>query len=398
MDQHKEIYQEIQWEDAGIWFISDEYGFKILAKFPSNVIRSLLNGCRMEFLFGKDNQGAKTFFHTGARIFDDNNRPCIITQPSRFKREYTGLERILKEEEVIIEFFDELVTCSATAELKIAKEDRISNLHFINDMSKFYIGDFTESLNLSLDSFVYSIDSSLKTANSYKIDVRNIPCEIKNWKIINKSFIGFSDVQKVNISDKNEGGVFEKQIWFSIESIFSSDAYLNPIVHQDTKSRELTDILAFYKYGIFLIETKALGVLNIDKGQSMERKVANIKKQIKTGIKQLVGAHKNIKRNLPIFSNSGMPVNLDNSLIAHCIVLVSELLPFGDWKDVEQDILLAMLNERIYIHVMDFQEFIRYVKVSDGKKERFDYFLMQRVEQFVQEGGKVQMKTKFIME
>ncbi|MDP1814508.1 MAG: hypothetical protein Q8K92_08675, partial [Leadbetterella sp.] len=164
------------------------------------------------------------------------------------------------------------------------------------------------------------------------------------------------------------------------------------------RERELTDILAHHEYGNFLIETKALGVLNLEKKQTIDRKVSNLKKQVLKGIKQLVGANRNIKRNLPILTTSGRPINLDTSLVPHCVVLVSELIQFGDWKEVEKKILLAMINEKIYLHVMDYQEFMKYLKASRGRKELLDYYLMGRAERFVEHGGQIHMKTSFIRE
>lgn len=396
MKQHEEIYREMKGEDVGIWFISDEYGYKISTKIPSNVIRSLINGCQMEFLFGKDNKNDNAYFHTGARIYDDRTNPILITQSGRFFRDYKGLERILNEKEVIIEFYDELVTCSATAELTIKEEERIAILQLMDDINSLYVGDYDANLSASLDSFVYSLDPSQKTSKSYQIKVKSIPCEIKNWNIINKYFYGFADTQLVNISDKDEGGTFERQIWYSMESLFLNDIYLNPVVKQDNKDRELTDILAHHEYRNFLVETKALGVLNLNKEQTIERKVENVKKQVLKGIKQLIGANKNIKRNLPIFSNSGKEIKIDSLLVPHCIVLVSELIPFGDWKEIEQEIILAMMNEKMYLHVMDFNEFMKYIKVSMGKKESLDYYLMGRAEKFVELGGQIHINTSLV--
>lgn len=398
MNQQEEIYQEIKGEEIGIWFISDEYGYKISAKVPSNIIRSLIDGCRIEFIFGKDDKGDEIFFHTGARIFDDRTNPCLITQPCRFLRDYKGLEKILNETEVVIEFYDELVTCSATGALTIKEEERLSALQFMGDIDELYIGDYNTILSLSMDSFIYSLDPSQNTAQSYEIITKSISCKIENWNIINKHFVGFADVQEVNISDKNEGGTFERQIWFSMESLFINDIYLNPVVQQENKERELTDILAHHKYGNFLIETKALGVLNLDKQQTIERKAENVKKQVLRGINQVVGANRNIRRNLPIFSNAGKQIILDTSLVPHCIVLVSELIPFGEWKEIEKKVMLAMINEKIYLHVMDYREFMNYLKASMGNKERLDYYLMGRAERFIDLGGRIHMRTNFMKE
>jgi hypothetical protein len=398
MNQKEEIYREMKGEDVGIWFISDEYGFKISAKIPSNVIRSLINGCQMEFLFGKDDKDDRNYFHTGSRIYDDSTNPVLITQPCRFIRDYEGLKRILNEKEVIIELYDELLTCSATAELTIEEEDRIAILQFMEEINEFYEGDYNADLSVSMDSFVYSLDPSQKTSNSYKIKTKSVLCEIKNWNIIHNHFIGFTDAQQVNISDKDEGGTFERQIWYSMESLFINDIYLNPVVKQESNDRELTDIFAHHEYGNFLVETKALGILSLDKEQTIERKVANVKKQILKAIKQLIGANKNIKRNLPVISKSGKEIKIDSSLIPHCIVLVSELIPFGDWEEIEKEIMLAMMNEKMYLHVMDYHEFMKYVKASMGSKERLDYHLIGRAESFVEHGGQIHMKTRFVKE
>ncbi len=400
MNQQDEIYQEMKGEDVGIWFISDKYGYKISLKIPSNVIRSLINGCRIELLFGKDEKDDFIYFLNGSRIYDDSTNPIFITQPCRFKRDYEGLTRILNEKEVIIELYDELLTCSATAELTIKEEDRITILKFMKGDKNLYVdaGNQNSNVSLSMDSFVYSLDPSQKTSNSYKIETKSIPCEIKNWNIIHKHLVGFADNQEINISDKDEGGVFEKQIWYSMESLFLNNIHLNPDVQKNNKKRELIDILAYHKYGNFLIETKALGILKLNQEQTLERKIANVKKDIKKGVKQLIGASNSIKKGLPIFTEAGKKINLDRTLIPHCIVLVSELIHLGNWKEIEEKVMLAMLNEKIYLNVMDYREFMKYLKASCGRKERLDYFLMERAEKFIKNGGQLHMKTSFMKE
>jgi hypothetical protein len=101
---------------------------------------------------------------------------------------------------------------------------------------------------------------------------------------------------------------------------------------------------------------------------------------------------------LPVFSNSGKRIKVDSSLVPHCVVLVSELIPFGDWTEIENEIILAMMNEKMYLHVVDYREFMQYLKVSKGRKERLDYCLIGRAESFVKLGGQIHMKTNFITE
>ena len=43
-----------------------------------------------------------------------------------------------------------------------------------------------------------------------------------------------------------------------------------------------------------------------------------------------------------------------------------------------------MMNENIFLHVLDLLEFMKYIKMSAGKKEYFDYYLMQRAKAFIE--------------
>jgi hypothetical protein len=71
MEVYERIYNELKHERSGLWYISDEYGSKIMLKIPSNVARSFVNGCPIEFLFGKDDKRSPPILHIGVRIYDD---------------------------------------------------------------------------------------------------------------------------------------------------------------------------------------------------------------------------------------------------------------------------------------------------------------------------------------
>ena len=77
-------------------------------------------------------------------------------------------------------------------------------------------------------------------------------------------------------------------------------------------------------------------------------------------------------------------IQFNKSIIPHCIVLLSELLPFGDWSEIVNEIINVMMNENIFLHVLDLLEFMKYIKMSAGKKEYFDYYLMQRAKAFIE--------------
>ena len=384
MQDLERLYKELVFENASIWYIADEYGSKIMVKAPSNVIKAIINGCKVIFLFGKDTQADKIFFHTGIRIYDDKVNYISITGAHRFIQEHKSLQTIMQKDTTVIELYYELGVCTAIADVVFNENDKSRILKMLGNIEDLYSGEFTKEVISSLDSFDYTLDKSNGGLNVREIETLLIEGQFSEWKITKSYFIGLNEVNEIHINDQDEGGTLEKQIWASLESIFDYNLFKNPKIIINNKERELTDILAFYDKGVFLIESKALAVISLENEKSMDRKVSNIKKQIKKGIKQLVGAKNSIDTGIDIYDSKNNIIMFGKKIIPHCIVLVSELLPFGDWEEIENEMMIVVTKKRIFLHVMDLLEFIKYIKVSSGKKEYLDYYLIKRSESFAQ--------------
>jgi hypothetical protein len=379
----EKIWKEVLHEKGGVWYISDEYGFKILIKSPSSAIRSIIKGCKVEFIFGKDNENEKAIFHTGVKIFDDAIHFLNLSGTHRFEREHNSLLRIMKNELIPVQLFNEMSVCVAFCVVSFDPVKRMKVIRFLGDKSDLYTGDFDEKISRSLDCFAYTIDKSLKFDNVHDIEVMSMSGSFSEWKMMENHFAGVNEASKIVIDDLDEGGVLEKQVWTALESLFDYDIYLHPQVSHKNVKRELTDILAFSEYGIFLIETKALGILNNEKDQNIDRKVANIQKQVEKGIKQLAGAVKKIRSSEIMFDNRGNEIKFDRTLLPHCIVLVSDLLSFGDWTPTVMKMFQTMIDVPMQLHLMDLTEFMRYIGYSMKSKYQFDYLLMKRTEELV---------------
>lgn len=378
------IYQELISENASIWYIADDYGSKIIIKAPSSTIRAIIKGCKVIFLFGRDSQTDKKFFHTGVKIYDDAVNFLLITGTHRFVQEHESLKAIMQESSTVIELYNELDACAAVAYVSFNENDRESILKMLGDTKKLYFGDFSTEVVSSLDSFDYSLDKSHDYLKVREIETLLIEGHFSEWKSIKSFFIGLHEVNEIHLDDQNEGETFEKQIWASLEGLFACDLYKNPKIKNKNGERELTDILAFYDKGIFLIESKALAVISLTNEKSMDKKVTNIQKQIQKGIKQLVGVKKRLDKDVDIFDSNGKVIQFNKNIIPHCIVLVSELLPFGDWKEIVYEMMSVMIKEGIYLHVLDLLEFMKYIKISSGRKEYLDYYLMERTKAFIE--------------
>lgn len=397
MDIAERIVKELLHEQASLWYISDQYGSKVMIKTTSVTIKAIMKGCNIEFLFGKDKKHKPAIFHTGIRIYDDPVHYLTITGTQRFKDEHFSLEKIMNLSNVYIHFHNELNICVAIAFLSFEIKDQLKVLNLLGNIDKLYIGDFDSATSKSLDCFGYSLRIKGKTEDIYEIETLNIEGHLSNWETMENYFIGLNEKNKIIVNDNNEGDVLEKQIWVSLESLFDDQLFRNPtILNGDNTSRELTDVFAFSDYGIFLIESKTMSVPEFEMNRTMDRKVIGLQKQIYKAIKQLIGATKKIRNRTPIYDSQGNEIIFNRELFPHCVVLVSELLPFGDWTKIERKMMQAMADNRIYLNVFDLREFIRYVGISRGNKDRLDYLLMDRTNQFIKhETIHLQVKEEF---
>lgn len=384
MESYERIYNELKHERSGLWYISDEYGSKIILKIPSNVARSFINGCPIEFLFGKDNKQSPPILHIGVRIYDDQVHFVSISQTNRFKDEHSSLKKIMELKNVVMQVYTELNACVATVYVAIEEIKAIRVLDLIGNIDDLYVGEFGQKATASLNCFDFSFDPSRRLPGVYEIEKEVISCTLSDFAVMENRFVGTNEVGRISISNKNEGDIFEQQVWTPMQSLFDFDIYRNPQVAEKSGCRELTDILAFSGYGIFLVETKAIAVLNLEKERNMERKVANVQKQILKAIDQLKGAAKRIQEGAEIFTPEGKLIQFNRKLCPHCIVLVSELFPFGEWKHIVNQMFCAMVAQPMYLVVMDLKEFVRYIGFSRGDKNKLDYLLMDRVKQFIE--------------
>ncbi len=249
---------------------------------------------------------------------------------------------------------------------------------------ELFVGDFDVKASRSLDCFEHSLKMERIFDDVYDIDTLIIEGKLDGWQMLKNSFIGLNEHNTIVINDINEGPAFEQQVWVSLEALFYYQIYRNPKVAHKKGMRELTDVFAFSDFGIFLIETKAISILTAATERTMERKVKGLQKQIETGIDQLAGAVKKLAEKIPVFDTKGSKILFNRDLLPHCIVLVSELLPFGDWKPIELKMMAVMVKNKMYINVMDLKEFMRYVGMARGNKDRLDYLLMERCKLFVE--------------
>lgn len=367
-------------EDAYLWFVPANEGEEIaaLVKAPTTSIKALLAGCKFEFVFGKD----KAHLCIGIRIFDVPNAPLLICALQAHIEEHLALDRALRERSFPLFLFNEMDLCVAWATVEIAETTATSVLMLIQTPDDHYAGPFGPHESHVLDCFIYSEDPTAALLGAREIPTLRMPVSVSAWTSIENTFIGIYDHRTITLDDEDEGGVLENAVWSSLESVFPFELYKSPQVITGSKSREMTDVLASYEYGSFLIEAKDMSILQAGINRSQSRRRSGVQKQCKKAIAQLVGAANALLRGDEITTATGRVLNVPRDNPPHCIVLITELSHTGDWSEVEAMLVAAIVETRAFFHLIDLREWISLLKGSSGKAELLDYNLIERFRVF----------------
>lgn len=374
------VRSEMNSEHASTWYVPANGGSELafLMKLPTAVIKALVSGAELRLTFGR----AGAFLCKGAQVLDIPGHAVCVSGPQRHEEEHEALIRALRAREVPVFLFNEMDVCLAWTNLRISEEHASSVMNLMGDPDALYVGPLTPEVVRALDCFCVSIDPSDKYPGAAQIPVLSVPVCVEAWRITQAVFVGNHEYHAIQIDHANEGEILERAVWVSLESVFPMTLHKSPTVEIGAKRRELTDVLAFYERGCFLIEAKDLSVIQAQPDRTIERRVAGVQKQVKSAMKQLVGASKAVGRGERVFDVSGRELNLPRDWPSHCIVLVTELMHQGDWSAVEAALVAAIRSTGSYFHLLDLDELITLLKLSSGRAELLDYHLLKRFEMF----------------
>lgn len=375
------VYNEMRSEEASLWYVPANDGEELafLIKAPTSSIKALIAGCPSKLVFGKKD----SYLCVGVNILDMPDTPVFISGIQRELEEHSALIKALKEKKFPVFLFNEMDICLAWATIELIEEDANHVLDFINQ--KLYVGSFTEEASHALDCFCFSVDNTNTYPGAHVIPTLEIAATLDQWKSNHIYFIdGCCRHHDITIDEKDEGEMFERAIWASLESVFPLTLHKSPQVQVGNKTREMTDVFSFYTYGSFFIEAKDLSVLNAGYHRDQKRRIAGVQKQVKKAIVQLVGASKVFMRGESIFEANGKELYVERKQPPHCIILITELMHCGDWSEIENQLVEAMQITGTFFHLLDLRELIALLKGSSGKAELLDYNLMKRCALFIE--------------
>ncbi len=209
MNKAERIYQELLQEKAGIWYISDGYGSKIMIKVPSSALKAIIKGCKTEFVFGLEDN----IFHIGVKIYDDSINFITLTSTQKNIDEHFSIAKIMQLEKVQIQLYNELCVCQCFGDIIFSVKNKNDILSLLGNPVNLFTGIIDERISHSADSFQFSlgldIPSKGKTLN--RIETLVIEKEIENIQTMNNAFVENSGLVSTDVSDQDEGLYWKKK-------------------------------------------------------------------------------------------------------------------------------------------------------------------------------------------
>lgn len=229
MEDAIRISKELRHETVAIWYISDNFGSKVMVKALSPSIKAIIKGCKVEFLYGRDAYQIPNFFHVGIRIYDDQINYQEIVCAQRFLFEHLSISKIMHLDNVQIQFFNELSPCQVFGELKFEEQGKHDVTSLLGNPKTLYDGTFNDKVNQSLDNFQFSLGHNFKDITELKqLETVIITGHISAITVMKNFIYTDSDNVGLSIDDKDEGNTLEDEVFITMTSLFGKDTCKSP--------------------------------------------------------------------------------------------------------------------------------------------------------------------------
>jgi hypothetical protein len=163
----------------------------------------------------------------------------------------------------------------------------------------------------------------------------------------------------------------------------------SPQIPDGRGTRELTDVLLTYPAGTFLIESKALQILEGGTPPSRDKLAAKVEKHVEKASKQLLGAWRSVTSGSAVSTKGGAPVQIQREAAPHAIILIPDLALLAQSTQFGGEFLRKMcIQMQGFVHILDPTELLRVVQaaemISEQHEDQFariaalDYYLTER--------------------
>lgn len=365
-----QVRQRMQIERSGLWIERRRQDVCLLLKSPTILLKSLHKYSLAKLLIGDIPTERGHVRCLALQIEDVPHQPCSAIHACRTRSEQKSLQTLLSLPKLPLHLFDELERSVASCSIELGQTERERALVEFEIHRALYAGRFTRFVKDALDRFCDSLDSE-NTA------LTEIPLRCESWQLINITGIGSGSFRL----DEDEGSGLEQSAHQLVESLFAEHAHRSPEVDDGDTGRELTDSLLIFDDAICLMEMKALSMYQRPKLMSASRRVSNVTKDIKKGVRQLKGAVRKIRNGSQIYTNRhkvkgmysdrGRRIDIpDREIVVLGLVLLSDIECDLDW-DWATQFLLSESTEKTLFQVLDLAELRSLVGTANSPLQFF---------------------------
>jgi hypothetical protein len=357
----------------GVWPEEVADGRAVLVcKIPETAIKALHMGARCSLFLAVVRAEPLDLLCLGLRVNDEPENPFTALMPNTSPDDVPLLQLILTAESTTLHCLNELnhpmlsASCLMDRDMATAAAEALRTSNYwlltLESSKQRHPSSLSRLLNLALDRFGQHVHRSPTDAVPDEIKMgADLPLALKIWPPTEVFEVTPTTADgPFVIGDNDEGKKLERLTQLLIDLAYPGRSYRSPQVEDGNSTRELADVLAFDERSICVVEAKALSVLNVQRDRPSSRRAASVTKDIEKAISQLTGAMNKIRSDAPIFTSDGAPIPLPNrkALLAHAIVVVSEMYALVDWKRIAADVVKESDNEsrKALFHVMDLQE------------------------------------------
>ena len=297
----------------------------LIVKASSLMIKFLITNVHLRLIFFRllpDN-----ILLYAIEVHDTPGDPAIIWSVAETPDEIEAIYKLFQGEYLALELFNKACANVASSEpkfvlIKSPPPGFLENIALVTGGS--------QSLRPRVEAFFRSLESPSSACADIVLVADNNELTWKQMAI--NLYTNSHEISEFRIVDGREGDQQEHlAVWLS-DNLSTSGAYKGPIVHEESKPRDLTDVLLAYSNGVFLFESKAVSIFDKVRGTNRDKLKKLSKKGIKKAINQLPGACKNIVNGLRITTSSGCDIALPRDIPIHCVVLISDIELIADDK------------------------------------------------------------------
>lgn len=320
----------------------------------------------------------------GIQLDEDPDYQGTVWSLFEYPDEVAGALGLAKNSKCTVFLFNELALNVAWGEAEIDLSGKAAT-HLLGGLKLRSLGDARDVLDDVSAAINGLREGTTAPAEGLLLDWSAVP----EWHPITNHYVtNRAEASLISIFETDEGRQQEALAHWLVDSLHPAGAVHSPQIHEESKVRELSDILLSYENGCFLIESKTLAIWVRDDLPSRKKLAIAVGKHLNKAVGQLAGGVKNLRRGLRVTDVQGNHVKVTHAPPPHVIVLVPDLNLLWDASEFGGDFFKqACIKCGGYFHILDPAELLRIVQAAEMIAARdksttpmmaLDYYLIER--------------------